>query len=101
LAFLDLGTPGLARWNSEEFFVPPGLWGAGIGSQFLGKLLEKLGASSSPVSRAEVTIGPQSLGTSPALERTDVASRQQRNDLIAFYKRAGFQIEKEQLVWTR
>jgi hypothetical protein len=101
LAFLDLNTAGLARWNSEEFFVPPGLWGAGIGGQFLGKLLEKLGALSSPVNRAEVTIGPQSSGTSPVLERTDVASRQQRNDLIAFYKRAGFQVEKDQLVWTR
>ena len=101
LAFVDLGTAGVARWNSEQFFVPPGLWGAGIGSQFLVKLLEKLGASSSPVDRVEVTIGPQSLGTSPALERTDVASRQQRNDLIAFYKRAGFQVEGDQLVWTR
>jgi hypothetical protein len=101
LAFLDLSTTGLARWNSDEFFVPPGLWGAGIGGQFLGKLLKELGSLPSPVSRVEVTIAPQSRGTSPVLKRTDVASRQQRNDLIAFYQRAGFQIEGKKLVWRR
>jgi hypothetical protein len=34
-------------------------------------------------------------------KRTDLASRQERNDLIAFYKRAGFQLENGQLVWTQ
>jgi hypothetical protein len=68
--------------------VPPGLWGSGIGEKFLEKLLKKLGAP-----RCEVTVERQ--------ERTDLASLQERNDLIAFYKRAGFQLEDDQLVRTQ
>jgi GNAT superfamily N-acetyltransferase len=88
LAFVDLRDPKIARWSAKEFFVPPGLWGSGIGEKFLKKLLEELRAP-----RCEVTVERQ--------KRTDLASRQERNDLIAFYKRAGFQLENGQLVWTQ
>jgi GNAT superfamily N-acetyltransferase len=88
LAFVDLRDPRIARWSAKEFFVPPGLWGSGIGEKFLNKLLKELRAP-----RCEVTVERQ--------KRTDLASRQERNDLIAFYKRAGFQLENGQLVWTQ
>jgi GNAT superfamily N-acetyltransferase len=91
LAFLDLSDKTLARWNVEDFFVPPSLWGAGIGGKFLDKLLATL--KQEGVKRCEVTIERQ--------KRTDLASLQERNDLIAFYKRAGFQLENGQLVWTQ
>jgi hypothetical protein len=29
-------------WTSEDFFVPPSLWGAGLGGQFLRALLDEL-----------------------------------------------------------
>ena len=31
-------TDCMAAWEAEDFFVPPGLWGIGIGEDFLGKL---------------------------------------------------------------
>jgi GNAT superfamily N-acetyltransferase len=88
LAFVDLREPQIARWSAKDFFVPPGLWGSGIGEKFLNKLLKELRAP-----RCEVTVERQ--------KRTDLASRQERNDLIAFYKRAGFRLENGQLVWTQ
>lgn len=40
----ETGEPGsrLLRWTSEDFFVPPSLWGGGLGSGFIRTLLEKL-----------------------------------------------------------
>jgi hypothetical protein len=32
---------GIAGWDSEDFLVPPGLWGVGIGEAFLAKLCGK------------------------------------------------------------
>ena len=88
LAFVDLRDPKIARWSAKDFFVPPGLWGSGIGEKFLEKLLKDL-----PAPSCEVTVEKQT--------RIDLASLQERNDLIAFYKRAGFQLENGQLVWTQ
>ncbi|HEV2047008.1 MAG TPA: patatin-like phospholipase family protein [Chthoniobacterales bacterium] len=92
LAFVDLQTAGLARWNSDEFFVPPGLWGAGIGGKFLDALLRKLPPT---VTTCEVILDAEHVGTSQAPIGTDIASRQERNDLIAFYKRDGFKLNAE------
>ena len=83
LAFLDLSGRMLVRWTAEEFFVPPSLWGAGIGEKFLNDLLGKLKGEG--FKRCEVTVELQ--------KRTDVASSQQRNDLIAFYQRANFTLD--------
>ena len=35
----------LVGWTSDDFFVPPSLWGAGIGWYFLDRLLRELRAS--------------------------------------------------------
>jgi patatin-like phospholipase len=101
LAFLDLQKP-TARWTNEEFFIPPSLWGAGLGAKFLDKLLAKL-KDEEGFSRCEVTVkSPGSIDKVGVewLKRMDLASRQQRYDLLAFYQRAGFwwDAEKRRLV---
>ena len=82
---LDGGT--LARWNDADFFIPPSLWGTGIGTGFLTRLCEKL--SNNNFERCQVKI----------LEgegHTDPSSRAARTDTITFYKTAGFnEIELE------
>lgn len=94
LAFLDLSGRPVARWTNEEFFVPPSLWGAGLGAKFLDKLLDQL--KKDGFNRCEVTVvspeGTDRVGKE-WLRRTDVASRQQRNDLLAFYQRAHFDLD--------
>ncbi len=42
LASVDPRVPTRAVWTSEDFFVPPSLWGAGIGGAFLRDFLETL-----------------------------------------------------------
>jgi GNAT superfamily N-acetyltransferase len=103
LAFLDLSARPTARWNVEDLFVPPSLWGAGLGGLFLDELLVQL--KKEGVNRCEVTVearqSPDKVDSDGALawtKRTDVASRQQLNDLLAFYQRADFRSEKNCLV---
>ena len=88
----------IARWETDEFFVPPSLWGSGMGRTFLQKLLGKLGEEG--IRKCEVTISSRMPGAPGVVEllQTDLASRQERNDLIAFYKRAGFRSEGDGLV---
>jgi hypothetical protein len=96
LAFLDLlSDKTLARWNVEDFFVPPSLWGAGLGARFLNELLVIL--KKEGVKSCEVDLEPPPKKTDDAavewLKRTDLASRQQLNDLLAFYQRASFMLD--------
>jgi len=95
LAFLDLSGKTLARWNVEDFFVPPSLWGAGLGARFLNELLVML--KKEGVKNCEVDVKAPPKKTDDAavewLKRTDVASRQQLNDLLAFYQRASFTLD--------
>jgi hypothetical protein len=81
-----------ACWTPKEFFVPPSLWGAGIGGKFLARVIEALATATDPQTRAgkyrtcRVTLeGP----------RTDPASRQERADLLEFYKGHEFQADVE------
>jgi GNAT superfamily N-acetyltransferase len=100
LVFLDLlARPAdlvpTARWNVDDLFVPPSLWGAGLGAIFLKELLDRLQADG--FGRCEVTVEKPTERKSDDVEvavpwnkRTDMASRQQLNDLLAFYQGAGF-----------
>jgi hypothetical protein len=36
---------GAVLWDADDFFVPPGLWGVGVGEDFLKKLSEARGVS--------------------------------------------------------
>jgi hypothetical protein len=95
LAFIDTATkPGTACWSTEDFFIPPSLWGAGLGRKFLNGLLKVLWEAN--VTRCEVTVQPppdDAKSPIPWIKRTDLASRQQLNDLLAFYSRAHFALE--------
>ncbi len=55
-----------ATWHHRGFFVPPGLWGLGIGEAFLEKLLETLGEGDE-YDRVEVTPVGQDSATNDAL----------------------------------
>ena len=100
LAFIDFAkNKSVARWTVEDFFVPPSLWGAGLGEKFLIELLEVLKAEK--VTRCEVAVIPPEEDRDKAFEwtkRTDVASRQQLNDLLAFYQRANFRLDAHNLL---
>jgi hypothetical protein len=101
LAFIDLSGRTTARWSVEDFFVPPSFWGAGLGAKFLEELLVEL--KRDQVQRCEVTIEtsaePEKERVFDWSERTDLASRQQLNDLLAFYQNARFSFDgHEELV---
>lgn len=101
LAFLDRSPddPTVACWSVDEFFVPPSLWGAGLGAKFLHKLLGVLKAEG--FKHCEVRLEPREQSEDVAFpwsKRTDVASRQQLNDLLAFYQRARFTLYHNRLV---
>jgi hypothetical protein len=112
-------TDRVASWTNEEFFIPPSLWGAGLGARFLNNrpnpadpndhsrgLLQVL-KEDEKIQRCVVTIEEAdakaktrstSANEKPDvkwLKRTDLASRQQRADLLAFYQRAGFTLEAD------
>jgi hypothetical protein len=95
LAFIDVSNRQTACWSVEDFFVPPSLWGAGLGAKFLKQLLIEL--KRDQVQRCEVTIKssaePEKERVFDWSERTDLASRQQLNDLLAFYQNARFNFD--------
>jgi hypothetical protein len=94
LAFVDLRDRQIARWSAEWFFVSPGLLVSGTDEKFLNQLLSRL--KQEGVKRCEVCVEPLKTTDDVAVEwskRTDVASRQQFNDLLAFYQRAHFTLD--------
>jgi hypothetical protein len=89
---LQLGLVGLtisegtAAWTSDEFFVPPSLWGGGFGGRFLGKLLETL-QSTRGVTKCTVTVkGPDATASR--------AQWEERRGFVDFYRQSGFQIDE-------
>lgn len=100
LAFIDLTGETKAQWNVDDFFLPPSLWGAGLGEVFLKKLLEELRAAG----RKNCEVGIETSENDAVRDwskRTDLASRQQLTDLIAFYQRAEFKFDREKQVLVR
>lgn len=99
LAFVDFSDKAIAKWTVEEFFVPPSLWGAGIGAKFLDGLIKLL--KDEKVRRCEVEIVSPEEDRKMAVEwtkRTDIATRQQLNDLLAFYQSANFKLNRKNLL---
>jgi len=70
----------IAYWNSDDFHVSAGLWGTGIGSEFLECLVERLMEQN--VRACHVLL--------PAFNVADPNIRMVRTDLIAFYSKHGF-----------
>jgi hypothetical protein len=100
LAIVALVGTNQICWNSDDFFVPPGLWDSGLAGDFLDDLLDLLKAEGAD--EVEVILNapgrsPRPLAGAASTDaatrpptRSDFSSRQQRNDLLAFYKRALF-----------
>ena len=102
LAFIDL-SDDMARWNVEHLFIPPSLWGAGLGERFLNQLLaelKKAGCKSCEVT-VETPVKKPDDKDMDWSKRTDPASRQQLNDLLAFYQRAQFNFDQKSKTLTR
>jgi hypothetical protein len=79
----DPRVPNRAVWTSEDFFVPPSLWGAGIGGAFLRHFLHSLPAFD--YRSCDVYI----------VNRRRQVSRSQRTERIGFlefYRGFGFQV---------
>lgn len=74
-------------WSSDDFFVPPSLWGAGIGGAFLGQFLRKARADTS-VKRLVVLVKAPT-------NRNDPGSWADRVSYVEFYKKQGFRIIRE------
>lgn len=80
IARVPTGAP-IAFWDSREFFVPPGLWGMGIGEDFL----TRLGRGEGPLVAAEhlVVRIPVDLGAT-------AAARKEGADDTQLYRGTGF-----------
>jgi hypothetical protein len=79
---------GHAGWTSDDFFVPPSLWGAGIGWYFLDELLNTLSDS---YSRCYVVV------KAPPVDAQHKVAMDDRRGFIEQYRKIGF---REQLVDT-
>jgi GNAT superfamily N-acetyltransferase len=74
----------LLRWTSEDFFVPPSLWGGGLGSSFMAALLHKGSAMAlQHINTVEVFV------VSRYQERSAMY-REDRISFVEFYRSAGF-----------
>ena len=79
----------IAMWDAEHFFVPPGLWGIGIGGRFLSRI-------TSPNAAARDADGPlhgidRLLVRITSPEHPSRASLKEISDLAQLYRDAGFQ----------
>ena len=91
LAFVEI-RQSTARWHHDDFFVPPGLWGSGIGGRVLGRLCE--GLKNRGVVEFVVELAADRPGDNSKQVRSDEGARRELTDLIAFYKSAGFTLRK-------
>jgi hypothetical protein len=74
-------TAGMAGWTSDDFFVPPSLWGAGIGGHFLRGLLDRVST--------EALVGVVVVKAPPPGQDHHVA-RDDRQAFVEHYKKVGF-----------
>jgi hypothetical protein len=68
-------------WTNEDFFVPPSLWGAGLGTDFLKKLTKSL--ADDHVHHCDVTVVSR-------MHARGVANRQERLSFVEFYRSQRF-----------
>ena len=69
-------------WKVDDFFVPPGLWGIGIGSDFLATLRDARHNDLPGVRHLVVRVSSDS--------RAGAAARKQAADEMQLYRTAGF-----------
>jgi hypothetical protein len=73
-------------WDSNNFFVPPGLWGIGIGEDFLDRLVAGRGA----VFESGPLRGASHLVVSVARPKRGHAAKKESADIAQLYRAAGF-----------
>jgi GNAT superfamily N-acetyltransferase len=73
--------PAVVSWTSEDLFVPPSLWGSGIGSEFLPAILDSLAGEGVEYCDVHIISRP---------DEKDVAHRQERIGFTEFYRSKGF-----------
>jgi GNAT superfamily N-acetyltransferase len=83
----DALDPTVVSWTNEDLFVPPSLWGAGIGSEFLPAILDELAGEG--VSYCDVHIVSRP-------DEKDAAHRQERIAFTEFYRSQGFRTLSQQ-----
>ena len=78
----------LAGWSRENLFVPPGLWGLGVGERLLRKLIEQI---------EELRLDPDAKSPWPKVKRLQVASKKADIAWEALYIGAKFQRKGDML----
>jgi len=96
LVFLTLDRD-FAWWSSDDFFVPPSLWGAGIGGECLNVLIDHAATGrifARPLMQHALNNGVRHLDVyvkAPA-NRNDPGSWADRVSYVEFYKKHGFRL---------
>ena len=75
-----------ASWTSSDFFVPLCLWGSGLGSEFLRKLLLEI--RKEKITRCVVTV------YGPAEADGNQTAWEERLSFVDFYRQAGFRVDE-------
>ena len=82
-------SPARVWWSSDDFFVPPSLWGAGLGGAFLECFLNDEMRPDPKIDRLDVFVkAPKG--------RNDRGSWADRVSYVEFYKKQGFRIVGEE-----
>lgn len=76
------GRSQVAYWHASDFFVPPGLWGIGIGEDFLKRIVNGASGELGGVEEFRVLI--------PRPQQADPAAQKGVADLTQLYRLAGF-----------
>jgi hypothetical protein len=79
---------GTVFWDARNFFVPPGLWGIGIGEDFLDRLVHRRGGVFSET--GPLNSGRHLLVRIAAEASETPAVRKERADRTQMYRAAGF-----------
>jgi hypothetical protein len=84
IRLLEIQNRTTAMWTADDFYVPPGLWGMGVGERFLDVLVRQqhneFGNRNVATLLVAIPLPPQSRG----------AVRKEGADLTAMYRAAGF-----------
>ncbi|MGH7448922.1 MAG: hypothetical protein ACRELT_15225, partial [Longimicrobiales bacterium] len=72
-------SPGMLLWDASDFFVPPGLWGIGIGEDFLRRLRQR-----------QTIDGAHHIVRLRRADGTDPAAAKHLADQLRMYRSAGF-----------
>jgi len=85
----------IASWHVDDLYVPPGLWGTGVGTSFLRALCTSLSQQQEPMTACRVRLTQKQTPNyrePQQLQESDQANRAAHADLIRFYTAVGFEL---------